>query len=325
MAVRVGIVGSGFIAIKHAEALKEIQGAELAGMCTYSDMDKLKAVSKRLDIPAFPSLDAMIKNGGLDAAMICSATVGHFEEIKRIAAEKIPMLVEKPVVGKKELYPQIYKLISQNGIRLFPGHNFVYRKSIRKMKEALAGGALGKVLQSSFTSTQFLDDFGSGHWRAKRVYSEGGALMDSGHHLIYQMLYLCGLPKRIQCYAAKRVLAEMEDEDMAQLNLQMTDDSLCNVTVSWASDWSADFNGIRFLGTDGEMHLTDALYVNGERICDAESYEETFLLEDEAFLEYVEKGQKPLSTFEDSQHTVQIIDAAYRSAKEGSVYSLKWH
>ena len=173
MAVRVGIVGSGFIAIKHAEALKEIQGAELAGMCTYSDMDKLKAVSKRLDIPAFPSLDAMIKNGGLDAAMICSATVGHFEEIKRIAAEKIPMLVEKPVVGKKELYPQIYKLISQNGIRLFPGHNFVYRKSIRKMKEALAGGALGKVLQSSFTSTQFLDDFGSGHWRAKRVYSEG--------------------------------------------------------------------------------------------------------------------------------------------------------
>ncbi len=103
MAVRVGIVGSGFIAIKHAEALKEIQGAELAGMCTYSDMDKLKAVSERLDIPAFPSLDAMIKNGGLDAAMICSATVGHFEEIKRIAAEKIPMLVEKPVVGKKEL------------------------------------------------------------------------------------------------------------------------------------------------------------------------------------------------------------------------------
>ena len=325
MAVRVGIVGSGFIAIKHAEALKEIQRAELAGMCTYSDMDKLMAVSERLDIPAFPSLDAMIKNGGLDAAMICSATVGHFEEIKRIAAEKIPMLVEKPVVGKKELYPRLYKLISQNGIRLFPGHNFVYRKSIRKMKEALAGGALGKVLQSSFTSTQFLDDFGSGHWRAKRVYSEGGALMDSGHHLIYQMLYLCGLPKRIQCYAAKRVLAEMEDEDMAQLNLQMTDDSLCNVTVSWASDWSADFNGIRFLGTDGEMHLTDALYVNGERICDAESYEETFLLEDEAFLEYVEKGQKPLSTFEDSQHTVQIIDAAYRSAKEGSVYSLKWH
>ena len=64
MAVRVGIVGSGFIAIKHAEALKEIQGAELAGMCTYSDMDQFTALRKRLAIPACPSLDGRIHNGG---------------------------------------------------------------------------------------------------------------------------------------------------------------------------------------------------------------------------------------------------------------------
>lgn len=207
---------------------------------------------------------------------------------------------------------------------MFPGHNFVYRKSIRKMKEILDGGELGTILQSSFVSTQLLDEFGSGNWRAKRSLADGGALMDSGHHLIYQVLYLSGLPKKIQCYTDRRVL-EMEDEDVAQLNLQMTDDSLCNVTISWASDASADFNAIRFLGTKGEMHLTDALYVNGKKICDAESYGDTFLLEDTAFLKYLGDGDGPLSTFEDSQHTVQIIDAAYRSAKEGSVYSLKWH
>ena len=65
--------------------------------------------------------------------------------------------------------------------------------------------------------------------------------------------------------------------------------------------------------------------MNGKKICDAESYDETFLLEDKAFLNYLLRDHPPLSVLEDSQHTVQIIDAAYRSAKEESVYSLKWH
>lgn len=325
MTVRVGIVGSGFIAEKHIAALKQFPQATLAGICTYSDMERLKRVSEQWDVPAYSSLDEMIRKGELDAAVICSATAGHFGEIQRLIPAGIPMLVEKPVLGKKELYDQIYGTLSRRHVKLFPGHNFVYRRSIQQMKQVLQEGRIGKVLQSSFTSTQLLDEFGSGNWRAKRIYSDGGALMDSGHHLVYQMLYLLGLPQKIQCYTQKRVLTGMEDEDIAQMNLLMTDGSLCNVTVSWASDSSAEFNGIRFLGTDGEMHLTDALYVNGEKICDAENYEDTFVLEENAFLEYLSEDVEPLSTLEDSQHTVQIIDAAYRSAKEGAVYSLKWH
>lgn len=325
MAVKIGIVGSGFIAEKHAEAFKNIPHAQLAGICTYSNMDRLKAVGERYEIPLFPDFYSMIRKGGLDAVVICSATAGHFEEIKKLSAEGIPMLVEKPVLGKKELYPQLYKMLPQRRIKIFPGHNFVYRRTVQKMKEILVNGDLGTILQSSFAATQLLDDFGSGNWRAKRMYADGGALMDSGHHLIYQMLYLCGLPQKIQCYTDKRVLKDMEDEDMAQLNLQMADRSMCSVTMSWASNASDDFNRIQFLGTKGEMHLTDALYVNGRKICEAESYDETFLLEDEAFLNYLLKDQEPLSGLEDSQHTVQIIDAAYRSAKEESVYRLKWH
>lgn len=324
MSVNVGIVGSGFIAKKHAEALKEFPEVRLRGVCTYSNLERLKSFSEQFDVPAYENLEELIRTGELDAVVICSATAGHFEEIKKLAAAGIPMLVEKPVLGKKELYPQIYKILIHNDVKLFPGHNFVYRKSVQIMKAILEEGKLGKILQSSFRSTQLLDTFGSDNWRAKKIYAEGGALMDSGHHLIYQMLYLSGFPKKIQCYTEKRQLSEMEDEDTAQLNLQMTDDSMCNVTVSWASDASEHFNEIRFLGTEGEMHLTDALYVNGEKICNAESYEETFLGEDQAFLNYILEDKIPLSTLEDSQHTVQIIDAAYRSAKENSVYTLKW-
>ena len=105
----------------------------------------------------------------------------------------------------------------------------------------------------------------------------------------------------------------------------MTDGSLCVITESWASEAADQLNGIRILGTDGEMHLTDALYVNGERLCDAEPYDQTFVNQAQAFLDCLDGTGKPLSTLEDSEHTLQIIRAAYRSSAEGSVYRTKWH
>ena len=69
--------------------------------------------------------------------------------------------------------------------------------------------------------------------------------------------------------------------------------------------------------------MTDALYVNGERLCDAEPYDQTFVNQAQAFLDCLDGTGKPLSTLEDSEHTLQIIRAAYRSSAEGRVYRTK--
>ena len=144
---------------------------------------------------------------------------------------------------------------------------------------------MGTILQSSFFSAQLLDTSGTENWRRQKELSCGGALIDSGHHLIYQMLYLLGVPARLQAFTANLRLLDLDGEDTAQLNMQMTDGSLCVITESWASEAADQLNGIRILGTDGEMHLTDALYVNGERLCDAEPYDQTFVNQAQAFLD----------------------------------------
>ena len=45
MGKRIGIVGTGFIAMKHLAAFKAQKKAEIVGMCTYSNMEKLHALS----------------------------------------------------------------------------------------------------------------------------------------------------------------------------------------------------------------------------------------------------------------------------------------
>lgn len=325
MGKRIGIVGTGFIAMKHLAAFEAQKEAEIVGMCTYSNMEKLHAICEEHQIIPFDSLDGMLEKGELDAVILCSVTACHYMEILKAAEAGISMLVEKPVVGETEQYQRVKRATTQNRVRLFPGHNFMYRRALLQMKKLLDEKALGDVLQSSFFSAQLLDTSGSVNWRRQRELSCGGALMDSGHHLIYQMLYLLGVPARLQAFTANLRLHDLDGEDTAQLNMQMMDGSLCVITESWASEAADQLNGIRILGTDGEMYLTDALYVNGDKVCDVESYDQTFLNQAQAFLAYLDGTGEPLSTLEDSEHTLQIIRAAYRSAAEGSVYRTKWH
>lgn len=325
MGKRIGIVGTGFIAMKHLAAFKAQKKAEIVGMCTYSNMEKLHAICEEHQIIPFASMDEMLEKGELDAVVLCSVTACHYQEILKAAAAGVSMLVEKPVVGETEQYQRVRRAIEQNRVMLFPGHNFMYRRPLSQMKKLLDEKALGTILQSSFFSAQLLDTSGTENWRRQKEMSCGGALIDSGHHLIYQMLYLLGVPARLQAFTANLRLQVLDGEDTAQLNMQMTDGSLCVITESWASEAADQLNGIRILGTDGEMHLTDALYVNGERLCDAEPYDQTFVNQAQAFLACLDGTAEPLSTLEDSEHTLQIIRAAYRSSAEGSVYRTKWH
>lgn len=209
-------------------------------------------------------MDEMLEKGELDAVVLCSVTACHYQEILIAAAAGVSMLVEKPVVGETEQYQRVRRAIEQNRVMLFPGHNFMYRRPLSQMKKLLDEKALGTILQSSFFSAQLLDTSGTENWRRQKELSCGGALIDSGHHLIYQMLYLLGVPARLQAFTANLRLLDLDGEDTAQLNMQMTDGSLCVITESWASEAADQLNGIRILGTDGEMHLTDALYVMGK-------------------------------------------------------------
>ena len=66
MGKRIGIVGTGFIAMKHLAAFKAQKKAEIVGMCTYSNMEKLRAICEEHQIIPFASMDEMLEKGELD-------------------------------------------------------------------------------------------------------------------------------------------------------------------------------------------------------------------------------------------------------------------
>ncbi len=330
--LRVGMVGIGFIADWHCRGFRENPDAAITGMCNVpfgdegekaADAERLKKRCSELGVNAHAGFESMVNDPDVDALIIGSINPYHYEQIKAAIAHGKHVIVEKPVVTDFDQLDEIEQLSAERGIRVFPAHNFVYRGAVRKAKEIIDAGTLGRVIHSSFITTHTISDAHANGWRANKRLGVGGALIDSGHHLIYQALYLLGRPAKLHGYKSKMVLKNMDGEDTAQVSLLYPDGSMAVIMQSWTSNHAGMINGIRIFGTQGSIAITDALYLNDGRINDDVEYAGSFASQSRAFTDYVLKGTPPVSGLGDVRDTLKITFGAYRSAETDTVVDFR--
>jgi predicted dehydrogenase len=330
--LRIGMVGIGYIADRHCHGFKSNPHARITGMCHNFFGDPEQIANERLVLAKkckewncrpFESFEELVVSPEIDALVVGSITPFHFKQVQSALANKKHVMVEKPVVTEYQQLKEINKLAEDTGCKIFPAHNFIYRQSVLKAKEALMAGVIGKIIHASLISTHSISEAHATGWRSKRRLASGGALMDSGHHLIYQSIYLLGVPAKCHAFASRRVLTGMECEDIAQVSLLYPDSSMGLIMQSWASDSGKGVNGIRIVGDKGNIVITDALYVNGEQITDDVDYANSFKNQATAFSNYVLKNIAPLSGLDDVRNTLKITYAAYESAERDRVITLQ--
>lgn len=329
--LRIGMVGMGFIADWHYQGFADNLEADIVAMTQdlYGDEQKQLDLLKRLhakcnrwNIKAIHAFNEMVNDPNIDALIIGSINPLHFEQIKKAIANRKQLMVEKPVVINMGHMHHIKSLVQKGGIRLFPAHNFVYRNAMIKTKEIIGQGKIGNIVQASFMVTHTIShEHGTG-WRTKKELAGGGALMESGLHLVYQSLFLLGRPAKVQAFTSNLSLKQMEGEDIAQVNLLYPDNSMAVIMQSWASNFGSSSNGIRIIGTKGEIAITNALYLNGEKLDSDVEYGSTFKNQAKAFTDYIFHNKPPLSTLDDAEDALEIIQSAYRSSEEDRVINL---
>jgi predicted dehydrogenase len=326
--IRIGMVGMGFISDWHWKGFIQNPDAVIAGMCHMffgdeaqqaDEMKLLKVKCADLGIKAYDSFETMVADPGIDALIIGSINPHHYPQIKAAIENGKHIMVEKPVVTDFDQLEEIRKLSEENGVKIFPAHNFVYREAVRKAMEIIEAGKLGQIIHSSFIVTHTISEAHSKGWRAIKALGNGGALMDSGHHLVYQALYLLGKPEKIQGFKSNMVLKNMECEDTAQISLLYPDGSMAVIMQSWTSDHAGMINGIRIFGTKGSLVITDDLYFNDQKMNMEADYLNSFVNQAKAFSDYLLKDIPPVSGINDVRDTLKIIFGAYESAEKDTV------
>jgi predicted dehydrogenase len=319
--IKIGYIGVGWIADWHLQAMQSCEGIQVVGAATGStNRSRFEARCEELKLQPYSSIEALLADEQVDAVAILSPTGFHFEQcIQALRAGK-HVLVEKPVVLNVEQHRELDALARTVGKVLMPAHNFVYRPVVRKAREILETGALGAISYASFRAVHFIADEAANGWRKDQGIAGGGAMIDSGMHLVYQSLYLMGQPSHLSSFQAKKHYLQLDDEDISQISLQYPDGSIGLILQSWASgDGSA--GEIRIQGDKGTLLITDGLYHDGVGVEADADYKDSFYHLACHFVACVEGQAQAISSMEDAAVALHLIQQAYEASEHHQVLS----
>jgi predicted dehydrogenase len=205
--VKAGIIGSGFAASFHYEALKRVYSTKVEIVGAYStNINRLQAFTNPKSIVAFKTLDALI--AASDVVHICTPPSTHEAMVVQVLQQGKHAIVEKPFTGyfgdgtaafngdtfsRKEglafaMQSTQRMLLAEEESKgsIMYAENWVYAPSIQKEREIIekTGAQILWIQAQQSHSGSHSADYGQ--WRL----SGGGSLMGKGSHPLTAAIYL---------------------------------------------------------------------------------------------------------------------------------------
>jgi len=199
--VRIGLLGSGFIADLHAQAIKATQGeAEVVAVASHTKGKAAKFARSRGIPAAYSSLGAMLAKAHVDAVAIGIPNDLHCWACETSAAAGKHVICEKPLCVTLAEANRMLAACDKAGVLLCYAEELCFAPKYVRAKALVDEGALGRpflVKQAEEHDGPHKPWF----WDVSR--SGGGAMLDMGCHGLEFARWIFGKPK------AKRVWASL--------------------------------------------------------------------------------------------------------------------
>lgn len=233
--IRTAIIGAGYIADWHAEALKVTPGVNLVAVCDLSP-SAAKALAEAHGVDAYTDLDEMIAAGVCDAVHILTPPDSHAFLAKKCLEGGLHCFVEKPVALSHAETQEIVEVADIAGKTFAAGHNFMGLPSYERLKSATRSGKLGRITSAEINWHFPLAPLRSGPFGLWLLREPKNLLLELGPHLFAFAVDLFGpveieylsLGKDIELPAdtgrpqSWRILARAGDVDLA-INLSLVE------------------------------------------------------------------------------------------------------
>ncbi|MGC8937053.1 MAG: Gfo/Idh/MocA family oxidoreductase [Candidatus Methanomethylicaceae archaeon] len=300
--MRVGVVGLGAMGQNHARIYSTIPGCELVAVADIDDT-LTRSVSNKYGAEPFNDYKLMLKKD-LDAVSIAVPTSLHYEVASFFLENGIHCLVEKPITKTLEEAYKLVELAKKKNRKLMVGHIERYNPAVKKMKEIIDSGMLGKIL---IINTRRVGPF------TPRVV-DVGILIDLATHDIDVVRYLYG--KEPSNIYSKFGSIKHPHEDYAVLLLDFGE-STASIEVNWFTPHKVRTAVVT--GTDGiaymdYMEQSIVVYNSEWKMEPKVEKEEPLKAEIEHFISCIKDDKEPLTSGEEG---LKNLEVAYRSLVGG--------
>ncbi len=199
--LRVGFLGTGYIADWHAKALRSTPNASLIAVCD-RDLERAHTFAARYGVTrVHPSLEAMLAGGLLDVIHILLPPNLHAPSAGEIIDAGIHVLLEKPMAICVQACEDLIERARLRGIRIGVSHNFLFAQIYEQLKNDLRSGKLGRPDQVTITWHKGLDQLQAGLFDLWMLREPQNIMLEIGSHALAHALDLVGAGESTSVHA----------------------------------------------------------------------------------------------------------------------------
>lgn len=241
--LRAGVIGCGYWGpniIRNLDALPEVELIYIADL----NLDQLKKQQALYPhVKTTTNYQDIIQDPSIDIVLIVTPVNTHYQFAKEALANGKHVFIEKPLTNSVQSSAELCELAESKNLTLMVGHTFVYTSAVRKMKEILDSGEIGKI---KYISSQRLN---------MGLYQKDiNVLWDLAPHDLSIVDYLInGQITKVEAFGQRDINPELEDT--AYLNLTYSTGAKVYIMNSWL--YPEKVRKMAVIGTKGMMIYDD--------------------------------------------------------------------
>ncbi len=292
-----------------------------------NNLERGESYAAENNIPgAAGSVAELLANPDIQAVYISTTNELHHQQVLAAAQAGKHVLCEKPLAMSLDETREMITACHEAGVVLATNHHLRMGAGIRRMRELIAGGAIGNPLAARVFHAVYLPDYLQG-WRLNNPAAGAGVVLDIVVHDIDTLRFVLNSePTEVTSLSQHAGLAThsaVEDGNMAVFRFD--NDLIAQVHTAFTIKYAGD--GIEVHGNEGSLKLDNVLgrdlsgpvilrNSEGEQQIELEQYS----LDDKTirlFVDAIQGQGGPGATGEDGERSLAAALACLESAQTG--------
>ena len=325
--INAAILGLGWWGQTIARTLR--QSSALHVTCVVDPAPGAAATAEALGLPLAPDLDTVLADPAIGAVILCTPHTLHFRQIVRCAEAGKHVFCEKPLCLTRADAEAAVAACARAGVMLGVGHERRFEPPIRALRQLVADGALGRIVQieANFDQDKFLA-LSKENWRLSPEEAPAGPMTATGIHLIDLAGSFLGPADAVLCRVGQ-LGSELANGDTLALMLNYRGGGHALISAILCTPFDGRF---AVYGSKGWAEVRDKAHPespegwqltvvrrDGGRTVQDFAPAPSVLANLEAFATAASGGAAYPMTDAEKIGTIAALEAAYRSARSGAV------
>jgi myo-inositol 2-dehydrogenase / D-chiro-inositol 1-dehydrogenase len=220
---RLGLVGAGRMGRTHLDVLRSSHGIAVGGIA--EPREDVREALATDGLTAFATLDEMLAECKLDGVLVAAPTDLHLPIVRRLMAERLPVLCEKPCGLTVTETEECSRAAEEAGCILQVAYWRRFVPELQQLRQRMSAGELGEILavncqqwDASPPPVEFRD-------------RSGGIFIDMGVHEFDQVRWLTGQEFETVKVVTSRLGSTPSDPDCGQIVAELDGGSTTAVSL----------------------------------------------------------------------------------------------